>query len=577
MNKINLLKNAFQTKYFIALIALSGILGSFLRLYQIDAQVIGDDEWHGIYWAVKSSLSDISSHFHEADNCIPLTLFYKILLETTGLDEFGLHFFQLLAGLASLVIFPLIIKAVFQKRVAVIFSFFLAISPFLIYYSRYARPYIIIVFLSFISIFSFYFWIKKDKTTYVIIYLLTAILAPYFHLPSFISVITPLFYTATFVVIKKGFLNRPDEPAHPRLTSIFFLGILLSAGVTILFFPAINSLGAIRQKVHGDLSDIGISTIMGALNLFSGSTSSALSVLFAALFICGSYLACRKDIFLFGYLFSIISLQLLSLFIIRPTAVQDPIVFARYSICCLPLSLLFVSVGLNEVISRLGNFISKKRNEFHSIPNIFLVGCFLIFFLEGPIPAIYKNPNNFTNHSDYQSDYLYTWTKTDPYSLTDPMPKFYFYLKGLKEATIVETPFIIEWRGNNYHIYQRLHHKKVMIGHTSYSYLTQSDPVMHANIHFTNFVNIENVKKIVNSNISYIVVHKDMLNEFLFTRKNFPDFKPNVEEMEKNREYYEKLYGIPARKEAEKSIVFLHHTFGDPFYQDTQIVVFRIK
>ena len=116
-----------------------------------------------------------------------------------------------------------------------------------------------------------------------------------------------------------------------------------------------------------------------------------------------------------------------------------------------------------------------------------------------------------------------------------------------------------------------------MIGHTDNSYLTQSDPVVDANIHFRNFVNIENVKEMADRNISYIVVHKDMMNEFFFTRKNFPDFTANVEEVKEHKGYYEELYGFLARKEAEKSIALLQRTLGDPFYQDAQIVVFRMK
>jgi hypothetical protein len=566
------------TKYFIIFILLIGMLGAFLRLYQIDAQVTGDDEWHGISVAAHSSLPYILTHFHSSDNCIPLTAYYKLLLETIGLDEFGLHSLQILLGVLSLIVFPLIIKSIFQERIAIIFSFLLAISPFLTYYSRYARPYIVVVFLSFIATFSFYFWIRENKIMYIIGYLLTAILAPYFLLPSLISVITPLLYTATFLMMEKSFLNRSNKPICPKLIHIFYAGILLFFGLAILFLPTIHSLGVISEKVHGDGSGININTIIGALQLFSGSTSRSISIMFVSFFVYGAYRLYKKNLFLFGYVLSIISLQILSLVIVQPAAVGDPEVFARYSICSLPLWLLLFSVGLNDASLRLGELISKKRNELHNIPHIFLIGFFLIIFLKGPILTIYKKPNNFTNHNDFQSDYMYTWTKSDLYSLRNPIPKFYFYLRETKDSTIIETPFLIHWIGNNYHIYQRLHSKSVIIGHNHDSYLAQSDTVMHANIRLKNFVDIENVEEIAKSNASFIVVHKDLLNEFLFMRKNFPDFQRWVEALEKNRDHYEQLFGIPAREEAEKSIAFLKHTLGNPpFYQDRLIVVFKIK
>jgi uncharacterized membrane protein len=574
----------FKKKYFTIVILLIAILGSFLRLFQIDKQVIGDDEWHGIFWATKASFSDILTHFHGSDNCIPLTAYYKLLLETIGLSEFGLHSLQILSGILSLIIFPFIIKSIFQKRISITFSFLLAISPFLIYYSRYARPYSIVVFLSFISIFSFYFWIKKNKKCYIIIYLLTATIAPYFHLFSLIPVITPLLYTATFHALEKRFFKQSDKTVYPKLIHIFYVGILLLIGLMVVFLPTINSLGAIWQKVSGYEREINSNTIIGAVNLFNGVESPLISIVFTSLFIYGLYLSYVKNKFLFGYLFSILSLQFLSLLILRPDSVQESIVFGRYSICCLPLWVLFISVGLDDTSLRLGNLISKKGNKIHSISNIFLIGCFLAIFLKGPIVTIYKNTNNFTNHNDFQNNYLYSWTKTDLNSLENPIPKFYFYLKETKDSTIIETPFITSWIGNNYHIYQRLHAKNVIIGHTGtsyllYSYYWQSVPIMHPNIRLNNFVNIEDFEEIAKSNSSYIVVHKDLLNEFFYMRKNFPDndFKQIAESIEKNREVYDISYGLPAKTEAEQSIKFLKQTFGDPFYEDTLIVVFKIK
>ena len=79
---------------------------------------------------------------------------------------------------------------------------------------------------------------------------------------------------------------------------------------------------------------------------------------------------------------------------------------------------------------------------------------------------------------------------------------------------------------------------------------------MHPNIRLNNFVNIEDFEEIAKSNSSYIVVHKDLLNEFFFMRKNFPDndFKQIAESIEKNREVYDTSYGLPAKTEAEKSM-----------------------
>jgi hypothetical protein len=102
---------------------------------------------------------------------------------------------------------------------------------------------------------------------------------------------------------------------------------------------------------------------------------------------------------------------------------------------------------------------------------------------------------------------------------------------------------------------------------------------MHPNIRLNNFVNIEDFDEIAKSDSSYIVVHKDLLNEFFFMRKNFADndFKQTAESIEKNRDVYDTSYGLPAKTEAEQSIKFLKQKFGKPFYEDSLITVFKLK
>jgi hypothetical protein len=99
---------------------------------------------------------------------------------------------------------------------------------------------------------------------------------------------------------------------------------------------------------------------------------------------------------------------------------------------------------------------------------------------------------------------------------------------------------------------------------------------MDSNIHFRNFVTIDNFDEIIKSGASYVVVHKDMVKEFLFIRKNFPDFKFWVDVVEKNKAQYE-LYTLPAREEAARTISFLRQHCGKPFYEDALIIVFKMK
>ncbi|MGC2063342.1 MAG: hypothetical protein WA610_10195 [Thermodesulfovibrionales bacterium] len=261
-------------------------------------------------------------------------------------------------------------------------------------------------------------------------------------------------------------------------------------------------------------------------------------------------------------------------------AIMVSTVFARYAICCLPLWLLFISAGLHKGSLKLGTLAGVKDNCLQGFSSVVVIVFLLAAFLKGPLLSVYTWPNNFTNHSDFQEDYRYTWTRADLNSLHNPIPRFYFYLKDVKKASILEYPYFISWLGNNYHIYQKLHRKAVMIGHTSQSYLVQKDPVMHPNIALTNFVNIENPGEIVRSGCSFVVVHKDMLREFLFMRDNFADLNRRIDYVDyvrKHREGYDEIVGSPSRNAADKAIASLKNSLGNPIYEDNLIVVFEVK
>jgi uncharacterized membrane protein len=430
MTPIHLMIEKIRKKQILILFFLIGILGVFLRLYRLNAQVVIDDEWHAIYWAVKSPLKDILTHFHEADNCIPLTAYYKLLLNTVGLNEFWLRSPQIFSGILCVIVFPVMVRSIVSRRTSLIFSFLASISPFLIFYSRFARPYIIIVLLSFIALFSFYLWIKGRKKRFLVLYVAAAALAPYFHLPSFVAVTTPLVYTVAYIATEKTCSRRNVQGVYPKMRDIASAGVALLAGWIILFYPTIHSWGTIRQKLNGGLSNVGLTTLVGAANLFNGSTLGFVSLFLTIMFFRGAYLLFRRNSFLFGYLFTAIFLTVLSLSILRPLAVHTPAVFARYSICLLPLWLLFISIALEDSFSRLSDFNPLKPKGFRVLGPILATVVLLPIFLSSPLYIFYRYPNNFTNHMDFQGDYLSNWTRVDLKSLKDPIPQFYFWLRN---------------------------------------------------------------------------------------------------------------------------------------------------
>ena len=547
--------------------------------------MIGDDEWHAISVAINSSFKYILTHFnHDDNNCIPLTLYYKLLLETVGLNELGLHSLQLLSGILSLILFPLIIRSVFNGKVAIIFAWLLAISPLLVFYSRYARPYMIVVFLSFISIFSFYFWIQKKKIFYVIAYVILAVLASYFNLAASAFVAGPVIYICTLRMLGRRFLLQQKRVELPKMAYLILVAICLIAGISIWFLPSISSLQSITSTAGEGSFELNM--VIGSINLFSGCSSYWFSLVLTVLVLYGSYNLFQKNRFLFGYLVAIFFLQILFIVVVNPRRVQEPAVFTRYFIVCLPLWILLISIALYDLSTKLNAYImaKTKRVYAHITSSCCLAGVLLILIAKSPILPIYKFENNFTNHIDFQSDYTHQTAKTIDKNSLDLYPNFYSDLKKTSTTTsIIEYPYLIFWIGNNYHFYQRFHGKRVKIGHNDHSYLSQSAPLMHRNINFKNFVNIDNKSDILNSNADYVIIHKNMLYEIIHMRGVLPDFFPATKRTE--GALLKKLvkhptfnsHFEPARKDAEKAIGKLKEMFGHPFYEDKWITVFRIR
>src|SRR5512138_2104278 len=55
------------------------LAGTALRVWQLDIQILIDDEWHAIHKLLHSSPLDIATHLGYADYSIPLTLYFQQL------------------------------------------------------------------------------------------------------------------------------------------------------------------------------------------------------------------------------------------------------------------------------------------------------------------------------------------------------------------------------------------------------------------------------------------------------------------------------------------------------------------
>ncbi|MFX0133847.1 MAG: glycosyltransferase family 39 protein [Candidatus Hodarchaeota archaeon] len=552
------------------------LIGAFLRLYRIGSQIIWDDEWHAIQIAIFNPLKYIVTHFHWNYNSIPLTIYFRIMLESIGLNEINIRLPQLLSGTLMLVIFPLIIKKLFNKRIALIFLFLIAISPLLVYFSRNSLSYSTVVLLSFISIFSFYQWMKEKKTIYVSTYIVTAVLAPYFHISSVAFVSAPILYVIILSMIKKRPSFNNEFKNIPQVKHILFIIFGFIVGISICFFPLIKTMEPIMK--HSSKGYIDIGTLGGCAILFSGSKSYIICIILLTLFVYGLYVLYVTNKLLFTYLSAICLSQLLYIVIPRPFLVQKPIIFTRYFLPSLPIWLLIISIALNGLHTKLKSFIENKTKVVNAYSNLALVSLLLILFMTGPITDVYGFPNDFTNHKDFQYNYIHLkriLNKSDSHERL--YPKFYVNLKEqAHNMTIIEFPANISWQWNFYHVYQRLHKNRVKIGYNSDEFgpFFGYDTFENRDVGFNNFIDISNPKQLSVKEADFIVVHKNIWKECVTVGWFDPE---NRKKMEDRLSILPVSTLEPLQKYVSRTIAKLKSAFGKPFYEDSWIIVHRVK
>lgn len=136
-------------KYFFILIIL---LGSALRLYHLGAESLWYDEVGSIDQATQN-LSALFFNFQQDPPFYHLLLKYWIRI--FGITEVAVRMLSCIFSIFSLYLAYKISYSLFNKRIALISTLLLALSPFHIFYSQEARYYILSFFLALLSVYIF--------------------------------------------------------------------------------------------------------------------------------------------------------------------------------------------------------------------------------------------------------------------------------------------------------------------------------------------------------------------------------------------------------------------------------------
>lgn len=455
----NPIRHSYVTRlqYWSLLLAIF-VAGSAIRLYRIADQVLIDDEWHALNAVQHHDFAWIFTHFGDSDHSIPLALLYELQYQLVGLNEVLMRWPMLLAGCIAILILPHLLRHWLNRPERLVLAALLAISPLLIYYSRFARPYALLAVLEPAALLMAWHWWNNSQLKYGLAWVLLAALSAWLNMPALILVTAPFAWFG-FLSVKNA-LKTGDWSSLQRLTAIGAVMLFLLAG---LLGPPINTqAGAIMSKAGQHF--INMETLPWALSLASGSGHVWVYAPVGLLSVLGAVTLYRRDQDFGRYMLVTCFLAVLALIVTGAAFALHGNVFLRYVIGLTPFFLACVAVGLVHVTSGI-----VQRTGLPTVVNSALL-MFVVFVLlaTGPIPDWPLRNNQFVTHQNYHFHYdwernLYTqamkgWYQAEP---------FYDEIAAnhaAGEAIIVEAPWHMASYSNPINLQQETHRQRVKIG-----------------------------------------------------------------------------------------------------------------
>lgn len=494
------------------------LAGAVLRLWNLHAQVLGDDELHLVRTALTQPVGTILVTYQKVDACIPLSALYALLVRCgVRLTELGVRLPELLAGLLLLVLAPLWADRRLGRVTAIGYAWLLAVSPGLVLYSRIARPYMVVVLLSFGAAVAFESWWREGGWRRGAAYAVLAALAFWFHPVAAPLVLSPLVFGAIATI-----RDRRRAPALAALT------VGTAAAFLVFFLPARESFLEIIRAKHQEIHLT--PRVFGALAELQAGTAN---VLWVVLFWLGAALGFwkllrgeRRMPALTALTGLLVLGQIAGLLWISPLGLDAPLIFHRYALVILPWVLLWVAAA-------------------HDRPHSAIVVS-LALLLVGPFEDRTWWRSSFPHHDDRLAFYVQRPKLSDPY-------------RNLGPGAILEAPWIPVWRVSRaVALYQDAHGREVVMG--------SPDPLLtDPRVAFRNLVPLT-PEAFLASRARWLVVHRDLGAE----EEAIPDplWPPR---MGVGRRFHEVF-----QAEGRRLPRLLRRAWGRPDFEDDALVIWDL-
>jgi hypothetical protein len=503
------------------------LAGALLRLWNLRAQVPGDDELHLVRTALTQPVGKILVTYQKVDACIPLSALYGALVNGgLRLTELGVRLPALLAGLLLLVLAPLWADRRLGRSTAIAYAWLLAISPGLVLYSRIARPYMPVVLLAFGAAVAFEAWWREGGWGRGAAYAVLAALAFWFHPVAAPLVLSPLVFGAAVVIVRRDRQRALALAGLAAGTALAFLAVFLPARESFLeVLRAKHQEVKLTAQVWGAVAELQAGTAVPLLVglLWLGAAFGLLRLLDEER---------RLGVFT-GFL---VAGQLAGLLWISPLGLDAPLIFHRYALVALPWVLLWVAVAL----VRPG--LRRLQAVAAGVLVLLLAAC-------GPFadPAWWRS--SFPHHDDFLAFYV-----PRPTALLPPA------YRRLGPGAVLEAPWIPVWRVSRaVYLYQEEHGREVV---TASPEPLLADP----RLAFRNLVPATPAGFLA-SRARWLVVHRDLAaEEEAITDPLWP---PRMGVGRRFREVFQ--------SEGRRLPRLLRREWGRPDFADHQVVVWDLE
>jgi len=440
-----------RTLYLVA-VGIATVLGLWLRAWGVTTQVVIDDEWHALHKLVEASYSGIFKSFGLSDHSIPLTLFYKWMANSFGLAEGRLRALQVACGVVLIPVCAWLAWGVTRDRAtSALFGFLVSGAPFLVLWSRFARPYAISLLLVVLCVACIWRWRSRRTNALAACAAVAAALATWFH---------PLMGMYPAIACTYVFVEDLLAPAGARAQASwqsfkFGAGVAAAMGA-LLVYPIYKDRDSLLAKSGGDYPNF--ETFERMASIFWGGLPLPAYVLALLATMWGLVVLCRRQPRFALYLILLGVLPVVILTISGAAWMYQGQNLARYVLPLQPLLLFLGSLGVVSAARAL----ARRREEGAAWFASFVIAAG--YLAATPAIGYTAKLGTWYGHLDYHWDYRERWQLyKHKYPNLDP-PDFYRELGTMSPGTIVEAPFEFEAPYNPLAYYATYHRQNEYFG-----------------------------------------------------------------------------------------------------------------